>query len=295
MITGANYLEFAETDNCSTPLAPGSNCTINVTFTPAALGIRNATLTVIDGATGSPHSVGLTGTGTGVGTVIVTFAAPSLTFIGQTVGTTSASQTVTLTNNDPVNTLAISAVTLTGANSGDFTITGQTCTSLSPLAAAGGTCTITVTFSPTATGNRNATVQVADNASDSSTPQSFLVSGAGITPVATGLTHPWGIDHVPNPVLHIVTTALPAAIHTDAYEASIVAGGPNRFYTFTDLTPSATNLASLGLTLSSDGEITGAAANALLLAGPYTFTIQVTDQSLPVNNLVVQTVTLQVN
>jgi hypothetical protein len=44
-------------------LAAGANCTINVTFTPTVLGARVGTLTVTDNAVGSPHTVGLTGTG----------------------------------------------------------------------------------------------------------------------------------------------------------------------------------------------------------------------------------------
>jgi hypothetical protein len=44
-------------------LAAGANCTINVTFTPTALGARAGTLSVTDNAVGSPHTVGLTGTG----------------------------------------------------------------------------------------------------------------------------------------------------------------------------------------------------------------------------------------
>ena len=90
-----------------------------------------------------------------------------------------------------------------------------------------------------------------------------------------------------------VPSALPAATHGDAYQASVVAGGPNQYYTYTDVTSASPGptLAALGLTLNSDGEITGTPSTA----GSYTFTIQVTDQSQPVNNLVVGTVTLQVN
>ena len=46
-------------------LAAGANCTINVTFTPTALGARTGNLTITDTAAGSPHVVPLTGTGTG--------------------------------------------------------------------------------------------------------------------------------------------------------------------------------------------------------------------------------------
>ncbi|MGA3323475.1 MAG: hypothetical protein ABSF45_03320 [Terriglobia bacterium] len=121
----------------------------------------------------------------------------------------------------------------------------------------------------------------------------MVAAGADVD-TSVGST-PWGIDHVPNPVLHITTTALPAATNSVAYDSSIVAAGPNRFYTFTELTASeVTTLGALGLTLSPDGEVT-ATTPASLVAGDYSFVIQVTDQSQPVNNLVVKTITLHVN
>ena len=119
------------------------------------------------------------------------------------------------------------------------------------------------------------------------TAGSVVASSAGSTP--------WITDQVPNPVLHITTTALPAATNSVAYDSSIVAGGPNRFYTFTELTAlETTPLVNLGLTLSPDGEVT-TTNPAQLAAGDYSFVIQVTDQSQPVNNLVVKTITLHVN
>ena len=48
--------------------------------------------------------------------------------------------------------------------------------------AAGGSCTINVTFTPTATGSRSATLTVTDNASNS--PQTAGVSGTGAAPTA---------------------------------------------------------------------------------------------------------------
>jgi len=59
IVVGAN---FAETDTCSAPLAPRSNCTISVTFTPAASGNLAGTLSVTDNAIDSPQKVSLSGT-----------------------------------------------------------------------------------------------------------------------------------------------------------------------------------------------------------------------------------------
>jgi hypothetical protein len=119
---------------------------------------------------------------------------------------------------------------------------------------------------------------------------------AGTAVAATGLTDPWGIDHIPNPTLHIVTTALPAATHGQPYASSIVANGPNKYFTFADVTTGSNNLAGLGFTLNSDGQVTSTTANSIANSpGTYTLNIQVADQSQPVNNVVVQTVSLIIN
>ncbi len=57
-------------DGCSgQSVAPGASCTVNVTFTPAASGAATAQLAFTDTASGSPHTVALTGTGVTTGFV----------------------------------------------------------------------------------------------------------------------------------------------------------------------------------------------------------------------------------
>lgn len=166
-ITGANLKDYSQTNNCGTSLAGNSSCTINVTFKPTSANTRTAALTITDGASNSPQTVSLTGTCTAV-----SLSPTSLTFAAQTVGTTSAPQTITLTNASGVATLTISKVSINGANSGDFAQT-NTCTSVGPKAS----CTISVTFKPTATGSRSASVSIADNGGAS--PQTAPLSGTG--------------------------------------------------------------------------------------------------------------------
>ena len=114
------------------------------------------------------------------------------------------------------------------------------------------------------------------------------------TPVTTtGLTTPSGIDHIPNAVLHIVTNTLPSATHGVPYASSVVANGANGYFTFSDLTAGPNNLAGLGLILGSDGQVTSAGPTNS--PGTYSLTIQVTDQSKPVNNAVQKTVSLTIN
>lgn len=98
----------------------------------------------------------------------------SLTFSDQNIGATSAAQTVTLTNNGSL-TLSIASIALGGANPGDF---AQTSTCGSSLAASA-SCTISVNFTPTASGTRSATLTITDNAPNGS--QSVTLSGTGVT------------------------------------------------------------------------------------------------------------------
>ena len=64
-ISGGNAGDFAQTNNCGTTLTPNNFCTFNVTFTPSNTGARSSSLVITDSAPGSPHTVNLSGTGTG--------------------------------------------------------------------------------------------------------------------------------------------------------------------------------------------------------------------------------------
>ena len=150
-------------------MAAGANCTISVTFKPTASGTRNAALSVTDNATASPQQVPLSGTGT-----TAKLSPTSLSFGSVTVGTTTAAKTVTLANVGTA-TLTITGIAITGTNAGDF---AQTHTCGSSLAA-GASCTINVTFKPTASGSRSAALSVTDNAAGS--PQHVPLSGTGTT------------------------------------------------------------------------------------------------------------------
>jgi hypothetical protein len=174
-VTGTNSADFAQTNNCPispSTLAAGASCTISATFTPGAAGSRSASVTITDNASGSPHTVGLSGAGTAPA---VTLTPTSLTFAGQTVGTTSAAQSSTLRNSGTA-PLTISSIVMAGTNSADFAQT-NTCPLSPATLAVNATCTISVTFTPGATGSRTANVSVSDDATGS--PHSLGLSGTG--------------------------------------------------------------------------------------------------------------------
>jgi hypothetical protein len=109
----------------------------------------------------------------GGGSPGVGFSPTSLSFGNQLVPTTSSPQTITLTNTGTT-TLSIASISFTGTNFSDFSQINTCGSSLS----AGLNCTITVRFTPAASGSRTASLSVADNAAGS--PQTAVVSGTGI-------------------------------------------------------------------------------------------------------------------
>jgi hypothetical protein len=160
--------DFTQTNNCPGTVAVNASCTISVTFTPTTVNTRTGTVVVTDNAPASPQTIALTGTGT-----YVSWTPASLTFGPQTVGTSSAPQTVTFTN-DASTKLTIKSVVITGADNKDFTQTDNCGTSLPKQSS----CSIIVTFTPTATGTRTAFVTVSDFLGGNST-QNIPLSGTG--------------------------------------------------------------------------------------------------------------------
>jgi len=162
-----NYPDYSQTNTCGSSLAVGKSCKFTVTFSPAAPGSRKGSLLIFDSdpAT-SPISENLNGTG--IAEPIVSLTPTSLSFPTQPVGTSSASESVTLTNSGAA-ALAISSITA----SGNFSQTNNCGSSV----AVNGSCTINVVFTPTQTGQLTGTLTITDNAVSS--PQQVGLSGNG--------------------------------------------------------------------------------------------------------------------
>jgi hypothetical protein len=171
--TGTNSGDFSDATDCGTTLASGAVCAVHVTFTAGAVGARSGTLSLSDDAAGSPQTVGLTGTG--VNASAVRFSTTTITFAGETVGMASTPQSVTLTNTGNV-TLNFASIAVTGTNAGDFALTPAS--SCGATVAVHDTCTVNVTFTPSAAGARSAAVTLTDDALDS--PESITLSGQGL-------------------------------------------------------------------------------------------------------------------
>jgi hypothetical protein len=62
-LAGTNPGDFIQTNNCGSSVAAAASCTINVTFTPKATGVRTGIFGIADNGGGSPQQVTLSGTG----------------------------------------------------------------------------------------------------------------------------------------------------------------------------------------------------------------------------------------
>jgi hypothetical protein len=153
--TGTNGTSFGATSNCGALLPVNGNCIINVTFTPQATGPLTGNLSISDSAASSPQLVALSGTGVSP----VVLSPTGLSFALEINGTSSTPQVVTLTNNQVV-ALHFTSIAISGINAASFNQT-NTCGTSVP---AGGTCTASVVFDPTATGSNSANLIFTDDA-----------------------------------------------------------------------------------------------------------------------------------
>ena len=175
-LTGANAADFfiAPGTNCSgASLAAGNTCLIVLKFAPTATGSRTATLSIPTNAAGSPSTVALAGNGTAPAAGVT---PTSIDFGGQTVGVPSNSHLVTLSNQGTAD-MHVSGLSLSGANTGDFALSGNTCTGATVAPSA--SCVVSVTFTPAGAGNRSADLAFA---TDSAVPASVSLTGIGVPP-----------------------------------------------------------------------------------------------------------------
>jgi Divergent InlB B-repeat domain/Lactonase, 7-bladed beta-propeller len=165
-LSGSSYI--TQMNACPATLAPQATCTINFSFAPTATGTFMATLQVTGNASAMLDVVG-----TAAAPVPMAGVAPNfLSFPNTDQGSTSSPMTFTVTATGTAQ-LNVTSVALGGANPGDFKISSNNCGML----AVNSFCTVGVEFFPQATGGRNATVSVTDNASSS--PQTVMLSGTG--------------------------------------------------------------------------------------------------------------------
>ena len=185
-VTGVNAADFAANAAACTsaPLAPSTQCVVQVGFTPSVVGPASATVNILSNDADEPTTpVAVSGTGTAVPTGDIALADPSLLTAGLSfdplaVGTPSAPKIV------KVNNVGSAPLTITSVASSNaqFAVGAETCTA-APLAALTGTCDIPVTFTPAAVGAQAGVLGIVSNDPDAATLNVGL-KGTGVTSTA---------------------------------------------------------------------------------------------------------------
>ncbi len=192
LVSGANASDFTVTTQPTSPVAAAGTTTFVVTFNPSANGLRSATLSIANSDPDeNPYDFAVQGTGidpeiavegnaitiadgdaspsttdhTDFGSAPVTGGVVTRTFTVKNLGTTD------------LNLTGSPKVVVGGANAADFAVTVQP---TSPITPAGST-TFTVSFDPSATGTRTATLSLANDDSDEN-PYNFTIQGTGFIP-----------------------------------------------------------------------------------------------------------------
>jgi alpha-tubulin suppressor-like RCC1 family protein len=191
-ISGAGAGSFTTSALGSTSLAPNATTTFNVTFTPASLGTQSAVVSLgSSDVDENPFDIAVEGVG--ISPEIEVFdgftpaPAAALTSAGSTVVwpalDTGASSTKTFTirnaGNSPLTGLALSK---SGTNQGDFSLSALAGSTLAP----GATSTFTVTFQPVAGGTRAALLSLASSDLDEN-PFTITLSGSSVQYGGTNL------------------------------------------------------------------------------------------------------------
>ena len=139
-LTGANPGQFSIANNtCTGTVVSGAGCSFDVTFAPTVSGAASAGVQFA--ATPAIAAYQVSGTGT----------QPQLAFTPSTglsfaigIGDTTAPQALSIQNTGDA-TMNISGITITGTDAARFAKSSQTC---GATLAAGATCTVSVTFTP---------------------------------------------------------------------------------------------------------------------------------------------------
>lgn len=172
--------DFAIVANtCGSSLAPantaGDSCTVSITFTPAISGPLTGLLTVVDSA--GTQIAPLSGTGQSSATDILSPTPLSFDFQSVALGSTSAAQTITMTNTGDQ---AVQQISLSSPSG--YVVNNSCGTTLAGHSA----CAILVSFQPVNLGVDSQTLTISDvtvqGSSVSTHAQRVALTGTGIAP-----------------------------------------------------------------------------------------------------------------
>jgi hypothetical protein len=164
--------------------------------------------------------------GAPVSVPVAKLSPASLTFADRDTGTTSAAQTIKVSNTGDA-PLSISAVSLKGPDAGDFASAKSADTCSGASVAPGASCSVDVTFSPADAGAKTASLSIADNAKGS--PHTATLTGTATTAPAAApepAPAPAAADRAPTPAASAVTSPSAPAPSATASGAAPAPLGP---------------------------------------------------------------------
>ncbi len=168
---------FTSSTSCTSALAAGQSCLVQLQATPTAIGTQTGGLRVTANVANSPLDVALSVVGQGV-----EFLATPTSLSFDTVEVTRSKTLLAQVRNNG-NVAAPLSLDLTGTNAADFSLGTNTC---GASLAANASCNIPVTLTPSAEGTRTAQLRVV-----SSNPSAQLLiplSGTGAPRVPAAYT-----------------------------------------------------------------------------------------------------------
>ncbi|MEL0457598.1 choice-of-anchor D domain-containing protein [Flavobacteriaceae bacterium SZ-1-7] len=194
VISGTDAADFSVTTIPASTIASSNYTTFVITFSPTTNGVKNATLTIANNdsdenpynfdisGTGTPPSpeMDVTGNSTSIADGDTTPDINDFTDFGS-VSVTGDTRTFTFTiDNSGTGDLNLTGsspyVTISGTHAADFSVTSIPSTPIG----VGSSTTFSITFDPSATGTRSATISIANDDSDEN-PYNFDIEGTGIT------------------------------------------------------------------------------------------------------------------
>jgi hypothetical protein len=159
--------------DCLASLAPGAQCAIGITFTPAAVGASIGNVQIVTNATPRNYDVPLAGTGAAAAIGLLS-VSDAINFGDQIIGTSSNSQNVFISNVGN-GFVFVNGVGVAGPDAADFQSSGI-CGGLVP----GATCAVSVSFNPATIGPKTARLAIGSNAQNAATVNAIGLSGNGV-------------------------------------------------------------------------------------------------------------------
>ena len=292
-ITGSGAADFSIVTPPAATVSGFDNTTLLVMFNPSVTGTRTATITITNGdsdeavydfaiqGTGTNPEINVQGNATNIADGNTTASTADHTDFGSTyINGGTMTRTFTIQHqNTGTGTLNIGAITFSGANASDFSVTtAPGSSSLNPNTST----TFVVTFNPSGFGLRTATISIANNDANEN-PYDFAIQGTG-TDSEINLTGN-GITIVDG------ATTTSVADHTDFGMTAVVSGTIVRTFTIQNSASASANLIVNSISISgpnaSDFSYSAPGSSNLAPGASTTFTVTFDPSALGTRNAVV--------